>query len=148
MPPPDMPLTALSNASIGDMNTQLKLANQNMSLLIQTVSASVGTLVLQIGSLNTSILAINTTISSVFPRISGTLTLSGTATTTVTQPAVATNSIISWTPLNAAAGTIEGSAKKLFLSAQNVGSNFVLKTSNAGTTAGTESFQYWIWNPI
>lgn len=109
--------------SLGDVGVILNQIARNGSLLVQTMS-------------------------SVLPRVTGSITLSGSASTTVSEPAVRANSIINWNiPTNAAAATIMGSAKSLYLSAQNSGANFVLRTANSGTTAGTETFTYWLWNP-
>lgn len=111
-------------ASLSDIGVILNQIARGQSLLIQTMS-------------------------SILPRVSGTFTLSGGSVTTVTQPAVTASSVINWNlPTNASAATIMGSAKCLYLSAKTAGSNFVLTTANAGTTAGTETFQYWLWNPV
>ena len=45
----------------------------------------------------------------------GTFTLAAAATTVITQPAVQSNSVISFFPTNAAAGTLQGSAKALYI---------------------------------
>jgi len=109
-------------SSVDDVVSKLADGNQNMSKLI-------------------------TVIQAIFPRVTGTFTLNGTATTTISQAAVKANAVVWWTPTNAAAGTIEGSAKKLFLASVTAATNFVVTTSNAGTTAGTETFQYVVFNP-
>ena len=110
-------------ASISDIVVALNAANRNGSLLIQTMSA-------------------------ILPRVTGSFTLSGSANTTISEPSVTPDSIISWVPTNAAAATVIGSAASLYLSARNAGSNFVVSTANGGATAGTAIFTYWLWNPV
>ena len=72
---------------------------------------------------------------------------SAVATLTVTQPAVKSNSIITWNPTNASAGTLEGSAKALYVSAIVPGASFTVATASGGNAAGTETFQYVINTP-
>jgi hypothetical protein len=74
----------------------------------------------------------------------GNFTLSVAASITVAQPAVAANSFIQWSPTNASAGTLEGSAKKLYLSAKSPGVSFTLSTASGGNAVGTETFDYQI----
>lgn len=110
-------------ASIADVVVALNQANRNSSLLVQTMS-------------------------SVLPRITGSFTLSAAATTTVTQPAVKANSVINWNnPTNAAAATLMGGTKALYLSGIVAGASFSLTTANGTAAAGTEAFQYFIFNP-
>ena len=77
----------------------------------------------------------------------GSFTMANAATTVVLQPAVAANSDISWTPTNAAAGTLEGSAKKLYRSAISPGISFTVATASGVAAAGTETFSYTISTP-
>lgn len=109
-------------ASIADVVAILNQIARNGSLLAQTMSA-------------------------VLPRINGTFTLSAAASTTVTQPQVKADSLIQWFPSNAAAATLEGSAKHLYPSTINAGSNFIMTTASGSTAAGTETFKYTIINP-
>lgn len=91
--------------------------------------------------------SLNTTLAQTFPRISGTFTLAAAATTTVLDTNVTSTSIIMLTPTNAAAGTLQGSAKCLYLSARTSGASFTVATASAVAAAGTETFQYSLWNP-
>lgn len=77
----------------------------------------------------------------------GTFTLAAAATTTVTEPSVQSNSFINLTPLNAAAGTLEGSAKALYISAIVAGASFTVATASGGNAAGTEKFSYSVETP-
>jgi hypothetical protein len=77
----------------------------------------------------------------------GSFTLAASVSTTVAQPAVQANSVPDWTPTNAAAGTLEGSAKHLYLSSVSPGVSFTVATSNAVAAAGTETFIYKIETP-
>ena len=72
---------------------------------------------------------------------------SAVATLTIPQSGVQANSIITLTPTNAAAGTLQGSAKALYVSAIVPGVSFTVSTSNAANVAGTETFQYVINTP-
>lgn len=87
------------------------------------------------------------TISQIFPRVTGTFTLAAAASTTVTQPSTAANSIILLMPTNAAAGTLMGSAKSLYVSARTAGASFTVATASGVAAAGTETFAYCIVNP-
>lgn len=78
----------------------------------------------------------------------GTFTLSAAATTTVMQAAVQSNSSISLTPTNAAAATLMGSAKSLYISAVVPGVSFTVSTGNAANAAGTETFIYNVQTPV
>jgi hypothetical protein len=87
-------------------------------------------------------------LRTIFPRISGTFTLAAAATTTVTDSRVFSNSVIlPPTPVNAAAATLQGSAKSLYVQSVANGS-FVVATANAAAAAGTEKFQYVVVNPV
>jgi hypothetical protein len=76
----------------------------------------------------------------------GTVTLAAAASTTVTQPAVKSNSVIQLTPTNAAAATLMGSNKSVYVSAIVAGASFTLTTASS-TAAGTETFNYTINTP-
>jgi hypothetical protein len=104
-------------------DTEGKLRNQILSLLV-------------------------TTLQNIFPRTFGTFTLAAAATTTVTEPAVKANSDIQWTPKNAAAGTLLGSAKSLYVSAITPGVSFTVATASGAAAAGTEQFSYVLSNPV
>lgn len=75
----------------------------------------------------------------------GTLTLSNATTTVVMQPSVAANSFISLTATNALAASTQ-LTNGLFVSAYSAGVGFSVSTQN-GSSAGTETFSYIVWNP-
>lgn len=75
----------------------------------------------------------------------GTFLCAAAASTTVTDANAKTTSKVILTPTNAAAGTLQGSAKCLYVSTKNDGS-FVVRTANAVAAAGTETFDYEIVN--
>lgn len=110
-------------ASLGDVVTTLKLANQNMSLLIQTIQA-------------------------IFPRVTGTFTLDASVTTVVTETGIQADSIILLVAMNAAAGTLVGSTKSPYISARTVGTSFSVSTASGVAAAGTEQFSYVVVNPV
>lgn len=111
------------------------------------------------GTAGTDVTAVNSTLQGIARQLGlwvqafsgrmvfGSFTCGGTATTTVTQPGIAANSFVGWIPTNATAGTLEGSAKKLYLATLTPGASFAVVTANAGTTAGTETFSYVVINP-
>lgn len=75
----------------------------------------------------------------------GSFTCSAAVSTTVTDANAKTTSRVVLSPTNAAAGTLQGSAKCLHVSSKNNGT-FVVSTSNAVAAAGTETFDYEIVN--
>lgn len=89
------------------------------------------------------------TLSRVLPFSGafGTFTCAAAATTTVTNASVAANSVILLMPTNAAAGTLMGSAKSLYVSTRTAGTSFVVSTANATAAAGTEQIAYVVLNP-
>src|SRR5262245_14346687 len=116
------PLGDMPAMSLDALITALNNGNQNTSRLIQTISA-------------------------IFPRVNGSFTCAGAATTTVTQTAVTATSKIFLMPTNASAGTLMGSAKHLFISARTPGASFAVRTADNNAAAGTETFDYFILNP-
>lgn len=96
---------------------------------------------------NQNITQLIAVLRGVFPRVFGTFTMPAAATITVSTTAVTANCDISWTPTNASAGTLEGSAKALYISAKSPGVSFTLATASGGNAAGTESFAYRIFVP-
>ena len=91
---------------------------------------------------------LNKTISGIFPfsSVVGTFTLAAAATTTVSSVYVTANSIIIPFPTNAAAGTLQGSAKSLYVSAKSAGVSFTVATASAASAAGTETFSFLLLN--
>ena len=86
-------------------------------------------------------------MANLFPRSTGTFTLAASATTTVTDSTVSTRSIITTpTPTNAAAGTLIGSAKSLYVTVGN--GSFTVTTANGVAAAGNETFAYAVLNPL
>lgn len=77
----------------------------------------------------------------------GTFTFAAAATTVVPNTAVRSNSVIVYTPTNAAAGTLIGSAKSVYTSAISSGTSFTAATASAVAAAGTETFSYAIMTP-
>lgn len=117
------PLNALSSIGLGDLNTTLKISNQNFSQFLQI-------------------------LQQIFPRTVGTFTFAAAATTTVTQTAIASNSYVVLIPTNAAAATLIGSTKSPYVSTKTAGTSFVVSTASGVAAAGTETFQYVIINPV
>ena len=77
----------------------------------------------------------------------GSFTLAAAATTTVPNINVKANSVILLMPTNAAAGTLQGSAKSLYVSAISAGVSFTVATASAAAAAGTETFSFLIATP-
>ena len=109
-------------AGLDDIATNLQQSNQLMRQLISV-------------------------ISGLFPRATGTFTMAAAATKTVTDGNVTTSSYIPPpTPTNAAAATLIGSAKSLYVTTAS--GSFVVTTANGVAAAGTETFQYAVFNPL
>jgi hypothetical protein len=85
---------------------------------------------------------------AVLPRATGTFTMSAAATKAIAETRVQANSIVTLNPANAAAGTLQGSAKYLYVSSVTAGVGFSVATSNATNAAGTEVFSYIAVNPV
>jgi hypothetical protein len=81
----------------------------------------------------------------VFPRISGTFTLTNATATVVAQTAIAANGVVTWNPTNAAASALLRN-RGLFTQSVTSGVGFTVSTDN-GTAAGTETFTYIALNP-
>jgi hypothetical protein len=105
-------------------------------------------LIRQITALVTTIATVNTTIGNVLPRVLGTFTLAAAASTVVAQPQAQANSSIRLTPTDASAATLMGSAKSLYLASISPGVSFTVSTANGTNAAGTETFQYALYNPV
>lgn len=76
----------------------------------------------------------------------GTFTLAAAATTTVNDTTVKVDSIILLMPITAAAGTVMGSAKSLYVSARTAATSFVVATADGTNPAGTCTFAYLLVN--
>lgn len=104
-----------------DLISTLKGGVQNLSLMAQTFSA-------------------------VFPRITGSFTLSAATTTVVTEPKVVASSIVQWFPTNATAALIVRT-NGLFHQTNTAGATFTVSTQSGSATAGG-TFNYIISNPV
>jgi hypothetical protein len=91
---------------------------------------------------------IATNLANSLPRVAGIFTLGAAATTTVPQTSTQSTSFITLTPLNAAAATLMGSAKALYVSARTQGASFTVATASGGNAAGSETFQYTLLNLV
>lgn len=89
-----------------------------------------------------------TAINDLQARAFGSFTLAAAATTTVAQAAVKANGVVLPIPTNAAAATLMGSAKSLYLSSISPGVSFTFATGNASAAVGTETFSYVVLNPV
>ena len=110
----------------------------------QSNSAMLG----QAAGINGNLGQIVSVLKAAFPLhvSTGSFTLGAAATKTVSDTNVKAGSLIFWTKTNASAGTLEGSAKGLYLSAKVAGTSFTVATASGGTAAGTETFSYFILN--
>lgn len=97
---------------------------------------------------NTQLGGIITALQNILPRTFGTFTLGAAATTTVLQPATQSLSVIYLMPTNAAAGTLMGSNKALYVSVRNPGVSFTVATASGAAAAGTETFSYSLVTPV
>lgn len=111
------------------------------------IVTSIQGLIRQFSASNQNMLSLIAAIEKVFPLTLGSFTLAAAASTVVTQPAIKANSFVVWVPTNAAAGTLLGSAKNLYLSALTAGASFTVTTASGANAAGTETFLYAAWTP-
>lgn len=109
------------NARLTDISTKLQASNQLMAKLVGIFSA-------------------------LFPRSTGTFTMAAASSKVVTDANVSTTSIITLVPTNAAAGTLMGSAKALYVTTAS--GSFTVTTANAAAAAGTETFSYSVSNAL
>lgn len=83
-----------------------------------------------------------------FPRTVGTFTMAAAATMVIPQTATQSTSNITLTALNAAAATLMGSNKSLYISTRTQGASFTVATASGAAAAGTEQFQYELLNLV
>jgi hypothetical protein len=84
------------------------------------------------------------TITMASNDIVGTFTLSAAITSTIANVNVTAGCTILLTPTNAAAATLQGSAKCLYISARTAATSFAVSTASGVAAAGTETFTYRI----
>lgn len=106
---------------IGDVTSKLQMISQSLGQLVQLVTSQ-------------------------FPRSLGSFTMSATASKTVTDAKCTSSSYVVLIPTNAAAGTLQGSAKCLYVTYAS--GSFTVSTASAAAAAGTETFQYVLTNPL
>lgn len=76
----------------------------------------------------------------------GTFSLAAAVTTTVNNANVTANSLVLLEPTNAAAATVMGSSKSLYLSAKVAGTSFTVATADGTSPVGTCNFSFMIVN--
>lgn len=107
-------------SGLNDVVTQLNAGNQILSAILQILTAN-------------------------FPKSISTFTMAAAATKVVTDTKCATSSAVILIPTNAAAGTLMGSAKCLYVTPAS--GSFTVATASGVAAAGTETFSYVIYNP-
>lgn len=117
---PGQGTTPNQTAGVTDVVTQLQAIVRQLTALVQAITGRV---------------------------VSGTFTMTATSSLTITQPAVQSLSNIQLTATNAAAGTLQGSNKSLYVSAKVAGTSFTVTTASGVAAAGTETFSYTINTP-
>ncbi len=117
------------------------MADEQIGGVLQSIAVNGGTTNQLLGQLISTLTGLLP-----FTGAFGTFTCAASGTTTVTNASVATNSIILLMPTNAAAGTLQGSAKSLYVSARTAGTSFAVTTASGAAAAGTETWAYLIAN--
>ena len=84
--------------------------------------------------------------TNLFPRSVGTFTMAAAATKVVTDANVTTASFVCLMPTNAAAGTLQGSNESLYVTPAS--GSFTVATAAGTAAAGTETFNYAVFNPL
>jgi hypothetical protein len=102
----------------------------------------------QAQGINKNLSELISVMRNAFPlsAFTGTFTCGAAASTVVNNANIKANSKVILTPTNAAAGTLQGSAKCLFRSTIVAGVSFTVTTASGGAAAGTETFDYIIVN--
>jgi hypothetical protein len=100
----------------------------------------------QAKGVNQNLSSLISVLRGLFPlsAFSGIFTMAAAATKTITDANCKASSIIVLQASNAAAATLEGSAKHLYPVAAN--GSFTVATASAGNAAGTENYVYLIVN--
>jgi hypothetical protein len=91
---------------------------------------------------------INQQLQALSRLSTGTFTMAAAATKVIADTSVAANSVVTLTPTNAAAGTLQQSTETLYISAISPGVSFTVATADGGSAAGTEQFSYLIYTPV
>jgi len=80
----------------------------------------------------------------------GSFTMPAAASFDVPSTAIVAGSVVVLQAANAAAATLQSSAEALYVDAAAavVGTSFSVKTGGGGNAAGTEVFNYTIFNPL
>lgn len=86
--------------------------------------------------------------AAVLPRATGTFTMAAAATKAIAETRVQANSLVTLIPTNAAAGTLQGSAKSLYIASVTAGVGFVVATAAGTNATGNEQFSYVAVNTI
>jgi hypothetical protein len=109
--------------------------------------ASQDDILAQVNGINANLAGLVSTMNSRFAlgAFGGSFTCGAATSTTVTDANAKTTSKIMLSATNAAAGTLQGSAKHLYISTKNNGS-FVVTTASGVAAAGAEAFDYEIIN--
>lgn len=111
-----------------------------------TQSAGVTDVVTQLQNIVRQLTALTKAING--RVVSGTFTMTATATLVVPEPAVQSLSTITLQAINGTAAFLQASsAVALYISAKTPGASFTVATAQGGNAAGTEQFSYTINTP-
>jgi hypothetical protein len=119
--------TAINPQSLAELISQLKVGNQNLSK---------------------ALVNLNATLAAIFPQRLGSFTMAAAVSTTVSNVNVTASSKIVLSPTNAAAATLQGSAKCLYISALVAGTSFTVTTGSGVAATGGGTFDYALFNPV
>lgn len=111
----------MEGAALNDVSTKLQIGNQILAQMLDL-------------------------FTNLFPRSVGTFTMAAAASKVVTDANVTTSSVITLTPTNAAAGTLQGSNECLYVTP--AAGSFTVATAAGTNAAGTETFSYLVFNPL
>ncbi len=121
------------------------MSDQGTSWQTPTQSAGATDVVTQLQGIVRQLVSLTNAITG--RVIFGVFTMPVAVSLTIAQPGIKGNSIVTLSPTNASAGTLQGSAKALYVSAIVAGTSFTVSTANATNAAGTETFSYTINTP-
>lgn len=121
---------------------------QNLSQLVQALGDTGGDNVTALGLIVTAINSLTTAFTTFLGvgGTAGTFTMDADASTTVADANVTASSLIFITPTNASAATLVSGSSGPYVTNRVAGVSFDVDTADAGSAAGTETFNYLIIN--
>lgn len=115
---------------------------------LRKIMASQDDMLSQAGGINENLAKIAATLQNRFAlsAFTGSFVLTATPALNVADTNVKAASVVLLQAMNAAAGTLMGSTRALYISARSAGASFQVATASGAAAAGGEAFAYVIVN--